>query len=309
MSGTNRRAEVVERLRNMVLSGLTLGLIKDGDRLPGVRTVAADFGVDPRIVLGAYHELADRGVVDRRDRSGMYAKAQVHGEAPLRNDWVVEVAMEALDHGLRPAMLGRQLSNVFESRELHALVIDCNEDQLWSLSDELNLDYGIKVTTADLDMMGLGNGLPEMSTPPDFVVTTSFHVDEVAVIARELNVPMITVTMCTGLFAEVNNLMKTQRVYFVVSDARMARKLERVFEASEYRAKLQVLVEGRHGLGQIPDDAPVYITRLTRTRIPGSPLLDRCLPEARVFSQESARELISMVVKAGMERLTSQATA
>ncbi|MEO5903777.1 MAG: GntR family transcriptional regulator [Gemmatimonadaceae bacterium] len=301
MTNSTRSQEIADRLRRRLLSGLTLGVLKDGDRLPGVRAAATEFGVDPRVVLAAYDELEVNGVVERRDRSGVYIRATCHETAITRSDWMVDIAMASLQHGIRPAVLGLQLSRVFQSRKLHALVVDCNDDQIWSLSDELTLDYGLNVTTADLDLLALGNSLPEMPTHPSVVVTTSFHVREASEIAEELGVPMIAVTMCTDLFAEVNSLMMTRDVFFIVSDSRMARKLERIFEESENSHRFNVMVEGSEAVDEIPDLAPVYMTRLTRTRMPGSPLLRRCLPEARVFSQESARELISLMIQVQMD--------
>ena len=301
-----RRPELVDQLRGKVMSGLALGLIKSGDRLPGVRSLAAEFGVDPRVVLAAFAELEDKGIVERRNRSGVFVRAHTNPQPLMRSEWVVDIALDALQHGVQPAMLGHQLSRVFQSRTLHALVVDSNHDQIWSLADELAFDYGVGVTTVDLDMLGLGNGLPDMAVRPDIVVTTSFRADEVAVIADELRAPMVIVTMCTSLFAEVDRLMESREVFFIVSDPRMARKLEQVFEASSNRSGLRVLIHGRDQLENIPRDAPVYITRYARTLIPHSPLSRRSFAEPRLFSNESARELISLVVQAGFETLSER---
>jgi len=53
--------------------------------------------------------------------------------------------------------------------------------------------------------------------------------------------------------------------------------------------------------------APLYLTRLTREQLGGDPLLARTLPEARVFSAESARELGSFVLRANLETLMVRA--
>lgn len=306
MGSSLRGHEIAERIRSKLLSNLTLGVLKNGDRLPGVRSFAREFSVDARVILAAYDELVISGFVERRQRSGFYITcSQVNCENP-GIDWLVDTAMHSLHRGVTPAFLGRQLSRIFESRKLHALVVDSNEDQIWSLADELTLDYGLNVIAADFDMLGLGGELPDTPASLGAVVTTAFHREDGRRLADRLGVPMIAVTMCSDLFAEVNHLMVVGEFFFIVSDGRMRRKLEGVFEQSEYRNRLRVLVAGRDDLSLIPDDAPIYITRLTRTRLAGSPLLTRCLPEARVFSEESARELMTLVIQAGLTQLTAR---
>lgn len=307
MGNSLRRHEIAERIRSKLLSNLTLGILKNGDRLPGVRSFAQEFDVDARVILAAYDELVTSGFVERRQRSGFYITcSQLNCENP-GTDWLVDIAMHSLHRGVTPAFLGRQLSRVFESRKLHALVVDSNEDQIWSLADELTLDYGLNVIAADFDMLGLGGELPDTPASLGAVVTTAFHREDGRRLADRLGVPMIAVTMCSDLFAEVNHLMAVGEFFFIVSDGRMRRKLEGVFEQSEHRNRLRILVEGQDDLRLIPDDAPIYITRLTRTRLAGSPLLTRCLPEARVFSEESARELMTVVIQAGLTQVTAKA--
>ncbi|MEO6568600.1 MAG: winged helix-turn-helix domain-containing protein [Opitutaceae bacterium] len=307
MGNSLRQHEIAERIRSKLLSNLTLGILKSGDRLPGVRSFAREFGVDARVILAAYDELVISGFVERRQRSGFYiACPHLNCENP-GTGWLVDIAMHSLHRGVTPAFLGRQLSRVFESRKLHALVVDSNEDQIWSLADELTLDYGLNVISADFDLLGLGVALPDIPASLGAVVTTAFHREDACQLAERLGVPMIAVTMCSDLFAEVNNLLVVGEFFFIVSDGRMRRKLEFVFEESEHRERLRILVAGQDDLRVIPDDAPIYITRLTRTRLDGSPLLTRCLPEARVFSEESARELMTVVIQAGLTQVTAKA--
>jgi len=68
-------------------------------------------------------------------------------------------------------------------------------------------------------------------------------------------------------------------------------------------------VIGRDDVTVIPDDAPVYITRAARARVDDDSLLQRVLPEDRVFSQESAREILSLVITSNMAVLPGRETA
>jgi len=51
------------------------GLLKEGDSLPSVRNVAAEYLINPLTVLKAYQELADEELVEKRRGLGMFVKA------------------------------------------------------------------------------------------------------------------------------------------------------------------------------------------------------------------------------------------
>jgi GntR family transcriptional regulator len=50
------------------------GLLKEGDPLPSVRNVAAEYRVNPLTVLKGYQELVDEQLVEKRRGLGMYIK-------------------------------------------------------------------------------------------------------------------------------------------------------------------------------------------------------------------------------------------
>jgi GntR family transcriptional regulator len=48
------------------------GLLKDGDQLPGIRTLAEELVVSPNTVVKAYAELENEGLLEMRQGSGAY---------------------------------------------------------------------------------------------------------------------------------------------------------------------------------------------------------------------------------------------
>jgi GntR family transcriptional regulator len=50
------------------------GVLKEGDPLPSVRTVAADYRLNPLTVLKGYQELVDEELVEKKRGLGMYVK-------------------------------------------------------------------------------------------------------------------------------------------------------------------------------------------------------------------------------------------
>lgn len=59
-----------EQIRLQVLAHVSAGRLGPGDRLPTIRTLAADLGVAPGTVQRAYRELEGAGVVRTRRRTG-----------------------------------------------------------------------------------------------------------------------------------------------------------------------------------------------------------------------------------------------
>jgi GntR family transcriptional regulator len=72
---------IYRQLRDRVVDMILDGVLKDGDPLPSVRTVAAEFRVNPLTVLKGYQELVDEQLVESRRGRGMFvnegARAQL----------------------------------------------------------------------------------------------------------------------------------------------------------------------------------------------------------------------------------------
>src|SRR6187200_3638712 len=65
---------IYRQLRDRVVNMILEGVLKEGDPLPSVRTVAAEFRVNPLTVLKAYQELVDEGLVEMKRGLGMFVK-------------------------------------------------------------------------------------------------------------------------------------------------------------------------------------------------------------------------------------------
>ena len=70
----NDSLPIYRQLRDRVVAMILDGVLKEGDPLPSVRTVAADYRLNPLTVLKAYQELTDADLVEKRRGLGMYVK-------------------------------------------------------------------------------------------------------------------------------------------------------------------------------------------------------------------------------------------
>jgi GntR family transcriptional regulator len=70
----NDNQPIYRQLRDRVVAMILDGVLKEGDPLPSVRTVAADYRVNPLTVLKGYQELVDEELVESRRGLGMFVK-------------------------------------------------------------------------------------------------------------------------------------------------------------------------------------------------------------------------------------------
>src|SRR6266480_4915987 len=71
----NDSQPIYRQLRDRVVAMILDGVLKEGDPLPSVRTVAAEFRVNTLTVLKAYQQLVDEQLVEMKRGLGMFVKA------------------------------------------------------------------------------------------------------------------------------------------------------------------------------------------------------------------------------------------
>jgi GntR family transcriptional regulator len=71
----NDSQPIYRQLRDKVVAMILDGVLKEGDPLPSVRNVAAEYRVNPLTVLKGYQELVDEQLVEGRRGRGMFVIA------------------------------------------------------------------------------------------------------------------------------------------------------------------------------------------------------------------------------------------
>jgi len=107
----NDNQPIYRQLRDRVVAMILDGVLKEGDPLPSVRNVAADYRVNPLTVLKGYQELVDEELVEKRRGLGMFVKngardllLQVERRKFLAEEWPrIHATMQRL--GLKPEEL------------------------------------------------------------------------------------------------------------------------------------------------------------------------------------------------------------
>jgi DNA-binding transcriptional regulator YhcF (GntR family) len=71
----NDSQPIYRQLRDRVVAMILDGVLKEGDSLPSVRNVAAEYRVNPLTVLKAYQQLVDEQFVEKKRGLGMFIRA------------------------------------------------------------------------------------------------------------------------------------------------------------------------------------------------------------------------------------------
>jgi GntR family transcriptional regulator len=107
---------IYRQLRDRVVAMILEEVLVDGDALPSVRNVAAEYRLNPLTVLKGYQELVDEGLVEKKRGRGMFvtegARQQLlkdERQRFLTHEWPL-VAATIARLGLDPAELLRQVN-------------------------------------------------------------------------------------------------------------------------------------------------------------------------------------------------------
>jgi GntR family transcriptional regulator len=71
----NDSQPIYRQLRDRVVAMILDGILNEGDPLPSVRTVAAEYRVNPITVLKGYQQLVDEQLVETKRGRGMFINA------------------------------------------------------------------------------------------------------------------------------------------------------------------------------------------------------------------------------------------
>lgn len=90
----NDNVPIYRQLRDRVVAMILDGVLDEGDPLPSVRQVAADYQINPLTVSKSYQELVDEQLVEKRRGLGMFVNQGARDvllkserERFLREEW------------------------------------------------------------------------------------------------------------------------------------------------------------------------------------------------------------------------------
>ena len=299
---TGRSLEIRELLRQRIASGLHRGTLAPGNRLPSLRQLGAELRATPRTVMAAYASLAREGLVERRRRSGVFIAPATPAETALPQTaaWLVDVMVQGRVREIPPSALSWRIAHLLGAAGLRAAAIAGNTDQADHIARELRTDYGFAAAPVEFSRLDAEAGDGGLIAGVDLLVATALAAIPAGTIARRLGKPLIIVRLRPQLIEEMTSALRRGPVYFVGTDPRFADALQIIFGPTGWSHHLRPVILGRDDPERIPAEAPAYILDLAHERLGDIPLARRVAPILRVFSEDTAAELLRFIVAANL---------
>jgi DNA-binding transcriptional regulator YhcF (GntR family) len=300
-----------DALRERIVSGLHVGRLAGGQRLPSARSLAAEYGVNERVVLAALRTLAEEGFLELRRRSGAYVvppHPNGGGGLPDLGGWLVGMLVQARSRGLAPREVSEYVRRSLETRRVRAACIECNRDQLAQLCSEIADDHGYVAESVEVSELD-ADETPLAARRADVLVTTLYHAAEVQTAAERLGKPWIAVGLRPDVMEGVARGLRAGPVYYIATDPRFEPKLRRMIGPVGPVENVRVVLLDRDDITAIPDDAPTFVMASARDRVAqllgGRPGPGRPIQPRRFLSDDAARELLTFLVRANMAALAA----
>lgn len=214
-----------EQIKGQLLSAIYCGKIEAGDRLPSMRELAEEVGVSYSTVRKTYQRLCAEGYLEMVHGSGAFLR-RPSGEtsyADMRRravyKFLSETSARGRGLGLSADRIVQLLDAYARGRALNKIsfaVVDHSEEAL-VFSREIRTRIDADVFPIALDDAS-GNGALDQAGKADYLLTTSWHFDQVQEIARKLGKQVLEIKPDHQIYTEILNAARDANVGIVIQD-------------------------------------------------------------------------------------------
>ena len=239
--------------------------IEPGRLLPSARDLSSLLQINRNTVTHAYKELAVEGLLDIVVGSGTFVKNNlvIKPKAPL-DRFFSDAMAHARAAGFRTDeiiehFLNRLLSLTAENGQKRVLVVDCNDEVIRYIGDELERAFGVKTTGLLIqEIEGDPEAMRTLFDGQDLVVCGFNHLEELRRVLPDVFANIAVVAVLLQVDARVINdlagLAQGTQVGFVCSNQRSTetlynsayfsggRKLRRILAGLDNSKKLRQLI-------------------------------------------------------------------
>ena len=103
---------IFEQIQNQMIRFIEAGVLQPGDKLPSVRQLAMDNGINPNTVAKAYAELEKSGVVYNLPKKGVYV-AEISFEN-TKEKRILSVLQPLKDSGITKKEIEHALNDLYK---------------------------------------------------------------------------------------------------------------------------------------------------------------------------------------------------
>ena len=106
------KVPIYEQIQTQILRFIEAGVLQPGDRLPSVRQLAQDNGINPNTVAKAYSELEKNGYVYNLPKKGVYIKEIDQAES--KREQIQAIIKPLKESGFTKEEIKDALDNLFK---------------------------------------------------------------------------------------------------------------------------------------------------------------------------------------------------
>jgi DNA-binding transcriptional regulator YhcF (GntR family) len=172
-----------EQVRDQLINLVHFGAMAPGYRLPTVRQLARDGGINLKTAFKIYRALARAGLVEIRPQSGIFVRSgrgkmeQAYRQSVRQ--FVERVKAEAALLNLTPQRLAHLLAkDGLVPERVTCAVLECNREQTRLFCAELERQLGVRAIPVELFAPIPPRGAVATLRRADFLLTTDFHWEE-----------------------------------------------------------------------------------------------------------------------------------
>lgn len=304
-AGSDR--DIEERLRHRIMSALHLGDLYPGDRLPSIRRVAAVFGTTHHAVARVYERLAAEGLVESRQRSGVFVADPSRTAGPPLTEsgrWVAAVLTGAFEHRIKIPTLPELLRRWTASVRPRCICVESDLDHQVALCTQISQQFGFECSPLEpgelppVDSAGLVSPeeVPEQLKDVDLFVTTAFHAPALRAVADSMRKPLVVASADPDVARTVEERLARGPLTLVCADRRFGDRIGSL-RGSGTGGRLRVVLASDQGaLAALSSSEPVLLTRAAREQLQRTDLR-LLVPHYPSFSPDYARMLSELLVQ------------
>ncbi len=192
------------QIRKQIEYYITVGELRVGDRLPPIRELERQLGVNRHTIRRAYLDLEKRGLLRVRRGSGVtvaagFSSAESRRRAPKIGELIDTTLKKAAAMGCPPIGFSKILKTKaleLDHRYPSIAFVECSSPQANDLAMALETHLGQAVIGVDLNA-----AIKDESAVPEsvrYVVVPAFHADQIQGVLRKRDVRILTVRVEVG---------------------------------------------------------------------------------------------------------------
>ncbi len=214
-----------DQIKGQLLSAIYCGKISEGDRLPSIRELADDLEVNYKTIRRVYQRLGEEGLLEIVAGSGAFLRKRKGSESfeHMRRRAIFRMlgdfTEKGRDLGLKTERLLALLEAYTSGRSLRPLklaVVD-DEEEAFIFASELEARLGASALPVSLEEAPHPEGTKRLKQC-DILLTTSWHLDEVVSLARELGKEVVEIKPSHQIYAEILSAAQDRNVGIVIRD-------------------------------------------------------------------------------------------